>query len=98
MSKCATIPFLPEFSGCLVETPSCNFAVRCGFSFHCEHPQHQEFHVGGDQPAVRKDLPHHYKSLKESRRLKYLAEVNSCHETANFLENNAEYLSGIQPR
>ena len=98
MNKCATIPFLPEFSGCLVENPSCTFAVRCGFSYHCEHPHHTEYEAGSDNLYDRKDLPTYYRNLKESRRRKYLAEVGGSHEIADFIKNNSEYLTVFQQR
>jgi len=43
MDECVNKPMLPEFSGCLVEKPSCEFAVRFGFSYLCEHPKHKDF-------------------------------------------------------
>jgi hypothetical protein len=78
MNECLTIPFLQEFSGCLVENPVCRFAARCGFSYHCEHPNHKEFHRKDPTPDERAELLSRYKELKESRRRKYMetAEKN----------------------
>lgn len=75
MEECLTIPFMPEFSGCLVEKPTCNFAVRCGFSFHCHHPNHGNFTAGNSDKGRRLDLPSRYRELKEIRRVEYLAGV-----------------------
>lgn len=75
MDECLTIPFVPEFSGCLVENPACNFAIRCGFSYHCHHPSHKDFHSTIDSSGERIDLRKRYTQLKESRRLRYLQQV-----------------------
>ena len=80
MNECLTIPFLPEFSGCLVDNPDCTFAVRCGFSYHCEHPNHKDFHKKDPTPADRADLINRYKELKEFRRQKYQEEMDKTIE------------------
>jgi hypothetical protein len=87
MHECVTVPFLPEFSGCLVANPSCDFAVRCGFSYHCEHPNHKEFQAANRVSAEHADLPKRYKDLKESRRREFLDRVATCEETANLVKN-----------
>jgi hypothetical protein len=69
MSKCQTIAFLPEFSGCLVANPTCGYAVRFGFSYHCEHPNHLDFYPVNDPEVNLADLPNLYRELKEARRL-----------------------------
>jgi hypothetical protein len=72
--ECLTMPFLPEFSGCLVENPCCGFAVRFGFSYHCEHPNHKQFHPTEDSSVARVELPIIYRNLKEARRSQELGE------------------------
>ncbi|BCS55935.1 hypothetical protein GSbR_12980 [Geobacter sp. SVR] len=69
MSECMTKPLLTEFSGCLVENPSCGFAVRFGFSYLCEHPRHKDFSLERS-PVDRNKL---YNDLKISRRTEYLS-------------------------
>ncbi len=76
MQTCMTIPFLPEFSGCLVENPACHFAIRCGFSYHCHHPNHADFHTIIDASVQPTDLPERYQALRESRRLKFLKDIS----------------------
>ena len=78
MQECLTKPLTSAFSGCLVEKPTCNFAVRFGFSYLCEHPRHKDFFqnapVSG-QHADRADHNELYRNLKESRRNEYLSMV-----------------------
>ena len=78
---CLTILFLPEFSGCLVENPSCQFAIRCGFSFHCHHPNHREFHRSVDNSGEPIDLLNQYRELKEMRRREYFAIISAQRPT-----------------
>ena len=92
MDECLTIPFVPEFSGCLVETPSCHFAVRCGFSYHCHHPNHRDFHSTISTAGERIDLAKRYRALKEARRLKYLAELAKA-DLPPHLEPQVGYLA-----
>ena len=87
MHGCVTLPFLPEFSGCLTKNPSCDFAVRCGFSYHCEHPKHREFQIANGTSKDQGDLPKRYKELKESRRREFLEAASRCEETARLLKN-----------
>jgi hypothetical protein len=79
MQDCLTMPFTPEFSGCLVETPTCRFAVRFGFSYLCEHPCHKDFFQDpllSSQHAER-DVDHNelYRRLKESRRSEFISKA-----------------------
>ena len=75
MEECLTKPLTTEFSGCLVETPACGFAVRFGFSYLCEHPRHKDFHP--NRPLSGHQVDHNalYRDLKESRRSAYVAKV-----------------------
>ena len=66
MNECLTKPLLGTMSGCLVDNPTCTFAVRMGFSFLCSHPEHKHFH---GKPAD--ELNTHYSELRESRRSAY---------------------------
>ena len=75
MHECLTIPFMSEFSGCLVENPTCQFAVRFGFSFHCEHPFHQDFQTSDDRSIDHADLQQRYRDLREARRRAYLEQI-----------------------
>ncbi len=79
MQECLTKPLTPAFSGCLVEKPTCNFAVRFGFSYLCEHPQHKDFFQNTPSSGQHADraVDHNelYRSLKESRRTEYLSKV-----------------------
>ncbi len=69
MKNCLTKPLVAEFSGCLVESPACDFAVRFGFSYLCEHPRHADFHRAAQQ-RVDQEL---YNDLRNSRRSEYLS-------------------------
>lgn len=84
MSECLTKPILDEFSGCLVEKPSCEFAVRFGFSYLCEHPRHKDFNP---EPS-RQDLDHNklYSDLRVSRRNEFLSMAKKY---LNEMENGA---------
>jgi hypothetical protein len=59
-----------DCSGCLVDNPACNFAVRFGFSYLCEHPQHMDFHDKSDHRLDHNTL---YNDLRKSRRSEYLS-------------------------
>jgi hypothetical protein len=67
MKECLTKPLMSNFSGCLVENPTCQHAFRMGFSYLCSHPRHHEFHRG--QPN---ELKMRYETLRESRRNAYI--------------------------
>ena len=69
MKKCLTKPLVAEYSGCLVETPACDFAVRFGFSYLCEHPRHADFHPSPERQLDHKAL---YNELRTSRRNEYI--------------------------
>lgn len=77
MSECQTKPLLPEFSGCLVENPSCQHAVRFGFSYLCKHPNHLNF-ITATTPHI--EITTQYMNLRESRRHSYIAEINKSIE------------------
>ncbi len=72
MNECQTKPLLPNYSGCLVENPICNHAVRFGFSYICEHPNHKEF-VVTETPDYEPNA--HYHTLRESRRQEYISKI-----------------------
>jgi len=72
MSECLTKPLLPQFSGCLVENPTCRHAVSFGFSYLCEHPNHKDF-ITPTTPQT--ETAEQYRNLRESRRRKYIAEI-----------------------
>jgi hypothetical protein len=72
MSKCLTKPLLPQFSGCLVADPKCIFAVRFGFSFYCEHTQHEEFKMNTPDSVNQSDHNEIYRELRDSRRREYI--------------------------
>ena len=91
MHDCLTIHFLPEFSGCLVEKPSCQFAVRCGFSYHCHHPNHRDFHTTIHPSEEGVDLAKRYQALRESRRLEYFEQLKAK-IPADLLEEELELL------
>ena len=84
MLDCLTRPLSSKYSGCLVEKPSCNFAVRFGFSFLCEHPQHKYFiqsmPISGHHTDHVVDHNELYRNLKESRRRKYISEARKIIE------------------
>ena len=92
MKTCLTIPFLPEFSGCLVDNPSCHFAVRCGFSYHCHHPNHRDFHTTIGVSGERVNLMKKYKQLKETRRRQYLEQVLKSDIPSAIKEEKLEFL------
>jgi len=75
MRECQTKPLTTNFSGCLVKTPACEYAVRFGFSYLCEHPRHQDFHPSMSVPEQQVDHNALYKDLKESRRSDYISKV-----------------------
>ena len=75
MRECLTKPITASFSGCLVETPACEFAVRFGFSYLCEHPRHKDFHPDMAASGPRVDHNALYRDLKESRRSAYIDKV-----------------------
>jgi hypothetical protein len=77
MGECLTKPILPEFSGCLVENPTCQFATRLGFSYLCEHPYHKEFHRGKESKPERIALSERYQLLRDERREKFLEGIGS---------------------
>lgn len=75
MKACLTKPIMQEFSGCLVENPSCRFAVRFGFSYICEHPNHKDFLTRNNESTHQLDHNKLYKELKEARRSEYISKV-----------------------
>lgn len=79
MSECLTKPLVHEFSGCLVENPSCNFATRLGFSYLCEHPYHKEFHNSKITQLDPIELNNRYNKLRDSRKIEYLEEERRGH-------------------
>lgn len=84
MGECMTRPLTSEYSGCLVENPSCKFAVRFGFSYLCEHPQHKDFCL--DNSATKQHLGCNelYDELRKSRRQEYIAKAKKCLEDLEF--------------
>ncbi len=80
MCECLTKPIMPDYSGCLVENPTCQFAVRFGFSYHCEHPQHMDFHMIDANFQHQKGHNERYRDLKESRKKEYLFKVKQYME------------------
>jgi len=66
---------MPEYSGCLVENPTCNFAVSFGFSYLCEHPEHKYFHVKSANSTRHLDHNEIYKNLKEKRKKEYISKA-----------------------
>ena len=77
MSECKTTPLLPKFSGCLVENPLCRHAVRFGFSYLCEHPNHKEYFTSA---TPKTEAAAHYRNLRESRRHEYISKIKECIE------------------
>ena len=80
MRECITKPILPEYSGCLIENPACDFATRFGFSYLCEHPHHKDFSLKNSPSGQHVDHNKLYSDLKESRRIEYIAKAKKCIE------------------
>jgi hypothetical protein len=92
METCRTKPLVANFSGCLVESPSCGHAVRYGFSFLCEHPNHYLFHAPDDQA----ELNAQYQRLRHTRRKRYYAELRQNHADNPALADLIEALQQTQ--
>lgn len=75
MRECLTKPLTTKYSGCLVETPACDHAVRFGFSYLCDHPRHKDFHPNMTTSGHQVDHNALYGDLKESRRSAYIDKV-----------------------
>jgi len=67
-----TIHLLDDFSGCLVENPSCSFAERLGFSYLCHHPKRLEFSPDTVLPEERERRSRLYQALRDKRRDWYI--------------------------
>jgi len=90
MCECMTKPIREEYSGCLVEEPSCKYAERFGFTYMCHHPQHKDFFLSNSPDKQHLDAASIYKGLKESRRNEYIALAKKCLEN---LENGCQVSS-----
>lgn len=73
--ECMVKPINEEISGCLVETPGCEFAVVFGFSFHCRHPEHRRMAMDALSKHRRGDLLQRYCDLREKRRRAFLSQL-----------------------
>lgn len=71
MRECLTKPLTKSFSGCLVENPTCEYAVRFGLSYQCKNPRHKEFFLNAPSSAAAADLDDLYWYLKNVRRKEY---------------------------
>ncbi len=77
MNKCLTKEYVsPEASGCLVETPNCNFAHKFGFSFLCRHPEHSKFHAHTAGALTKEDAFELYDTLRRKRREEFTANLD----------------------
>ncbi|GEM_PF-1070924 len=90
-NKCLTKQFVTsEASGCLVETPKCNFAHKFGFSFVCRHPDHSKFHAHTVSALTNGDARELYDTLRRKRRDEFTANLDEtskkyfCHQTDFF--------------
>ena len=74
MNTCMNVPISDEVSGCLVEHPSCQYAVKLGFSYLCEHPGYANFNdLDNSVPFKAKmELIKSYDELRNKRRHEYL--------------------------
>lgn len=61
-----------EVSGCLVEKPECNYAIKFGFSYVCRHPDHDKFHVHVSGIMTRGEAIERYESLRLKRREEFM--------------------------
>jgi len=67
------VPISDEISGCLVEHPSCQYAVKLGFSYLCEHPESTDFRENNSSHPIptQKELLEQYAYLRLKRRNEY---------------------------
>lgn len=84
MSDCMTKPLMDEYSGCLVENPACKYAVRFGFSYLCEHPQHKEFYLNNSRSKQHLGQNEIYEELREKRRKEYIAKARKYLDDLEF--------------
>ena len=73
--ECMVKPINEEISGCLVETPGCDFAVVFGFSFHCLHPEHRRMAMDALTKHRGGDLLQRYCELRERRRRAFASQL-----------------------
>lgn len=81
MSKCQTKPLLPKYSGCLVDNPLCEHAVRFGSGFLCEHPKHKDFFTS---EASQIGSHEQYHDLHGSSHHEYISKITKSIKTREF--------------
>lgn len=77
MKEGHTTPFaLSEVSGCLVENPECDFAIKFGFSIFCRHPEHASFHAHAAEAESTDKVHILYDTLRQKRRAEFTANLD----------------------
>lgn len=77
MEQCLTKPMiLADTSCCLVEHPTCGYAVKMGFSYWCRHPEHARFHGHATGRMTREQLGHQYRSLRQQRQHAFVMSLD----------------------
>lgn len=93
MKICITRKLLSsEISGCLIEKPECNYAIRFGFSYLCCHPDHTRFRADVLGVLTNDEINELYDLLRQKRRDELLANLDGqsregFYRSADFSQN-----------
>lgn len=89
MKECLTTLFaLSEASGCLVDSPECDYAHKFGFSIVCFHPEHARFHELVADALTKGEVNELYDTPRSRRRDEFTATLGESDRTAFCLQTD----------